>query len=158
MARSARMPARDVRQLPQFQRVQFLGAIANATDIRCPRSVGGGCVIAARLCVLWLAAAAATIPALAADDQAANTIKQDAKTAGHAVSEGAKTVGHTISEDAKKVGHSVSEGAKSAGHAVSENAKKVGHSVSEGAKSAGHTVSEDAKKVGKDTKAAVSHD
>ena len=58
----------------------------------------------APICMLWLAAAAVSIPAQAADDQAANTIKQDAKTAGHAVSEGAKSAGHTVSEDAKKVG------------------------------------------------------
>ena len=37
------------------------------------------------------------------------TIKDDAKTVGHAVADSARTVGHAVADTSRKVGHEVAE-------------------------------------------------
>ena len=50
-----------------------------------------------------------------------NTVEEDAKTAGHAVSHGVKTVGHTVADKSR-----------SAGHAIADTSRKIASDVREG--------------------------
>jgi hypothetical protein len=81
--------------------------------------------------LLFRAATAATIALalnVSAQVQSADTtttIKDDAKTVGHAVAHSAKAVGHTVADDSKKVGHAVAHGAKAVGAKAKEGADKV---------------------------------
>lgn len=59
-----------------------------------------------------------------------NTVKEDAKTTGHAVSHSAKTVGH-----------SVADASRSTGHAIADTSRKVTSNVKEGAHKAWASVS-----------------
>ena len=58
------------------------------------------------------------------------TIKQDAKTTGHAVSHSAKTVGHAVADKSK-----------SAGHAIADTSKKIASDVKQGTHKAWEAVS-----------------
>jgi hypothetical protein len=51
-----------------------------------------------------------------------DTVKEDAKTTGHAVSHSAKTVGHSVADKSR-----------SAGHAIADTSRKITSSVKEGA-------------------------
>jgi len=59
-----------------------------------------------------------------------STIKEDAKTTGHAVSHSAKTVGHAVADKSK-----------TAGHAIAESSKKIASDVKEGTHKAWAAVS-----------------
>ena len=80
------------------------------------------------------AAAAATFalvlaPATHAQSQevpnTAATVKDDAKTAGHAVAHGANAVGHTVADKSRQTGHAIAEGARSVGRSFKDGANKV---------------------------------
>ncbi|HYM41824.1 MAG TPA: hypothetical protein VET46_03555 [Steroidobacteraceae bacterium] len=62
------------------------------------------------------------------------TIKEDAKTVGHAVADGARTVGHAVADTSRKVGHEVAEKTAPARAAIKEDSKKAGHAIEHGAK------------------------
>jgi hypothetical protein len=85
------------------------------------------------LLALGLALAAG---AQAADDGLGATIKEDAKSAGHAIAETSRVVGHSIANASRKVGHTVADDSKKAGHAIADTSKKVGKDISSGAHSA----------------------
>jgi len=59
-----------------------------------------------------------------------STIKEDAKTTGHAVSHSAKTVGHAVADKSK-----------SAGHAIADTSKKIASDVKQGTHKAWSAVS-----------------
>ncbi|HLY51900.1 MAG TPA: hypothetical protein VKQ31_02720 [Steroidobacteraceae bacterium] len=62
------------------------------------------------------------------------TIKEDARTVGHAVEHSAKTVGHAVADTSRKVGHEVAEKTAPAREAIKEDSKKAGHAIEHGAK------------------------
>ena len=61
------------------------------------------------------------------------TIKDDAKTVGHAVAHSATTVGHTVADKTKSARDTIREDSKKVGHAVAHGAKTVGEKAKEGA-------------------------
>ena len=84
--------------------------------------------------IFFRAAAAATLalvlaPATHAQSQeapnTATTVKDDAKTAGHAVAHGANAVGHSVADKSRQAGHAIAEGARSVGKSVRDGASKV---------------------------------
>jgi hypothetical protein len=79
------------------------------------------------------------------------TVREDAKSVGHAFAESARTVGHTVGDKSREAGHAVAATTKSAGQAIRDDSKKAGHAVADGARSVGKSAAEAADK----TKAAV---
>ncbi|GAC1694419.1 MAG: hypothetical protein PVS2B3_04510 [Steroidobacteraceae bacterium] len=61
------------------------------------------------------------------------TIKDDAKTVGHAIAHSATTVGHTVAEKTKPARDTIREDSIKVGHAVAHGAKAVGAKAKEGA-------------------------
>ena len=68
------------------------------------------------------------------------TVKDDARTAGHAVAHGATTVGHSVAEKSRAAGHTIADDSRSARDAVRADSKKAGHSMAEAARNVGRAV------------------
>jgi hypothetical protein len=60
--------------------------------------------------------------------KADQTVKQDAKDAGHAIGNGARDVGHGTAHVAKAIGHGTANAARTVGH----GAAQVGHGIAHG--------------------------
>jgi hypothetical protein len=70
------------------------------------------------------------------------TVKDDARTAGHAVAHGATTVGHTVADKSKEAGHAIADHTRGARDTIRDDSKKAGHAIADGARSVGRTVRE----------------
>ena len=93
--------------------------------------------MAATLALAWAAAThAQSTPA----SDTKTTVKEDAKTVGHAVAHSARTVGHTVAEKTKPARDTIRDDSKKAGHAVAHSAKTVGKKVKDGAEKVKTTV------------------
>ena len=68
------------------------------------------------------------------------TIKDDARSAGHAVAHGATTAGHAIADKSREVGHAVAKDTRSARDTVRDDSKKAGHAIADGARKFGQSV------------------
>jgi isopentenyl phosphate kinase len=64
----------------------------------------------------------------------AATVKEDARTAGHAVAHGAASVGHTVADDTRTARDTIRDDSKKAGHSVAEGARNLGRTVRDGFK------------------------
>jgi hypothetical protein len=58
----------------------------------------------------------------------AQTVKQDAKDAGHAIGDAGRDVGHGTANAARTVGHGTADAARTVGH----GAAQVGHGIANG--------------------------
>jgi len=74
------------------------------------------------------------------------TIKEDAKTAGHAVADASRKVGHEIADTSRKVGHEIADKTAPARETVKEDSKKAGKAVAHSAKAVGKSVKDGAEK------------
>jgi hypothetical protein len=101
---------------------------------------------AAAAVTLTLAQAAAPVWCAPASDTTA-TVKDDARTAGHAVAHGATTVGHTVADKSREAGHAIANGTRSARDSIRDDSKKAGHAIADGARNVGHTVREGMQKL-----------
>jgi len=72
----------------------------------------------------------------------AATIKDDARTVGHAVAHGASTGGHAIADKSRTAGHAIAEDTRSTRDTVRDDSKKTGHAIADGAASFGRSVRE----------------
>jgi predicted methyltransferase len=97
----------------------------------------------------WAAAAVAftLAPALAPvwcapTSDTTTTVKDDARTAGHAVAHGATTVGHTVADKSRETGHAIADHTRSARDTVRDDSKKAGHAIADSARKVGRTVRE----------------
>ena len=103
--------------------------------------------IAAAVAVsLMLAEATAPVWCAPPSDSTA-TVKDDARSAGHAVAHGATTVGHTVADKSRDAGHAIANGTRSARDTVRDDSKKTGHAIAEGARNVGRTVREGMQKL-----------
>jgi hypothetical protein len=75
------------------------------------------------------------------------TVKNDARSAGHAVAHSATAVGHTVADKSRQAGHAIAEDTRSARDTIRDDSKKVGHSVADGARSVGRSFKDGAGKV-----------
>ena len=103
-------------------------------------------IAAAAAVPLILAEAAAPVWCAPASDTTA-TVKDDARTAGHAVGHGATTVGHTVADKSREAGHAIANGTRSTRDTVRDDSKKAGHAIADGARSVGRTVREGMQKL-----------
>lgn len=103
-------------------------------------------IAAAAALPLILAAAVVPVWCEPASDTT-TAVKDDARTAGHAVAHGATTVGHTVADKSREAGHSIANGTRSARDTVRDDSKKVGHVIAEGARNLGRTVREGTQKL-----------
>jgi hypothetical protein len=95
---------------------------------------------------LILAEAAAPAGWAQASDTTA-TVKDDARTAGHAVAQGATTVGHTVADKSREAGHAIANGTRSARNSIRDDSKRAGHAIADGARHVGRTVREGMQKL-----------
>jgi hypothetical protein len=95
---------------------------------------------------LILASAVVPVWCAPASDSTA-TVKDDARTAGHAVAHGATTVGHTVADKSREAGHEIANGTRSARDTVRDDSKKAGHAIADGAHNIARTVREGVEKV-----------
>jgi len=91
--------------------------------------------------LMWPAAAVALVlasgltqVACAEPADTAATVKDDARTAGHAVAHGAVSVGHTVADDTRSARDTIRDDSKKAGHSIAEGARNLGRSVHDGFK------------------------
>jgi len=98
-------------------------------------------ITAAAAATLILVDAAAPVWCAPASDTTA-TVKDDARTAGHAVAHGATTVGHSVADKSRDAGHAIADGTRSARDTVRGDSKKTGHAIADGARHLGRTVKE----------------
>jgi hypothetical protein len=77
----------------------------------------------------------------------AATVKDDARTAGHAVAHGATTVGHSVADKSREAGHEISNGTRSARDTVRDDSKKAGHAIADGARNVTRIVREGVQKL-----------
>jgi hypothetical protein len=103
-------------------------------------------IAAAAAVPLILAEAAAPVWCAPASDTTA-TVKDDARTAGHAVAHGATSVGHTVADKSREAGHAIANGTRSTRDTVRDDSKKAGHAIADGARSVGRTVREGMQKL-----------
>ena len=101
---------------------------------------------AAAALALTLAAALAPVWSVSADDTTAS-VKDDARTAGHAVAQGATTVGHTVADKSRGAGHAIANGTRSARNSIRDDSKRAGHAIADGARNIGRTVREGIQKL-----------
>jgi hypothetical protein len=102
-------------------------------------------IIPAAAAVLLLAPA---LPVWSAEaSEAAGTIKDDAKAAGHAVAHAGHAIadksrdtGHVVADKSREAGHSIAASTRSARDTVREDSKKTGHAVAEGTRNLGRTI------------------
>ena len=104
------------------------------------------CKAAAAAVSLILAEAAVPVWCAPASDTTA-TVKDDARTAGHAVAHSATTVGHTVADKSREAGHTIANGTRSTRDTVRDDSKKVGHTIADGARNVGRTVREGMQKL-----------
>jgi hypothetical protein len=102
--------------------------------------------LAAAAVPLILAVATAPAWCVPASDTTA-TVKEDARTAGHAVAHGATTVGHTVADKSREAGHAIANGTRSARNSVRDDSKRAGHAIADGARNVGRTVREGMQKL-----------
>lgn len=82
--------------------------------------------IAAASTVLILMLAPSLAPALGVDSSDTRpSIKDDAKSAGHAVAHGTRTARDTVRDDSKKAGHAIADGARSVGKSVRDGFNRL---------------------------------
>jgi hypothetical protein len=103
-------------------------------------------VAAAAAVPLILTEAAAPVWCAPASDATA-TVKDDARTAGHAVAHGATSVGHTVADKSREAGHEIANGTRSTRDAIRDDSKKAGHAIADGARTLGRTVREGMQKL-----------
>ena len=102
---------------------------------------------------IWASAALsflASAPApvwCAPPSESATTVKDDARTAGHAVAHGATTVGHSVADKSREAGHEIASGTRSARDTVRDDSKKAGHAIADGARNIGRKVREGMEKL-----------
>ena len=85
--------------------------------------------------------APALVPVWGADgSDTSATIKEDARSAGHAVAHGATTAGHTIADKSREAGHTIADGTRTARDTVRDDSKKAGHAIAEGSRNFGKSV------------------
>ena len=104
------------------------------------------CKAAAAAVSLILAEAAVPVWCAPASDATA-TVKDDARTAGHAVAHGATTAGHTVADKSREAGHAIANGTRSARDTVRDDSKKTGHAIADGARNVGRAVREGMQKL-----------
>ena len=101
-------------------------------------------------------AAAAALPLILAEaapawcappSDSTATVKDDARTAGHAVAHGATSVGHTVADKSREAGHAIANGTRSTGDAIRDDSKRAGHAIADGARNIGRTVREGMQKL-----------
>jgi hypothetical protein len=103
--------------------------------------------IAAAVAVpLILAEAAAPVWCAPASDTTA-AVKDDARTAGHAVAHGAASVGHSVADKSREAGHAIANGTRSTRDTIRDDSKKTGHAIADGARNVGRTVREGMQKL-----------
>ena len=92
--------------------------------------------------------AEATVPVLSAPpSDTTATVKDDARTAGHAVAHGAASVGHSAADKSREAGHAIANGTRSTRDAIRDDSKKAGHAIADGARNIGRTVREGMQKL-----------
>ena len=97
--------------------------------------------IAAASAAVTLMLAPSLAPALGVDSSDTGpSIKDDAKSAGHAVAHGATTAGHTIGEKSREAGHAIADGTRTTRDTVRDDSKKAGHAIADGARNIGKSV------------------
>jgi hypothetical protein len=96
---------------------------------------------AAAVVTLTLAQAAAPVWSEPASDTTA-TVRDDARTAGHAIAHGATTVGHEVAHESREAGHSIADHTRAARDTVRDDSKKTGHTIADGARSLARAVHE----------------
>ena len=94
---------------------------------------------AAAAVTLTLAQAAAPVWSEPASDTTA-TVRDDARTAGHAVAHGAAGVGHEVADKSREAGHSIADHTRPARDTVRDDSKKAGHAIADSARSVARTV------------------
>jgi hypothetical protein len=98
-------------------------------------------IIPAATAAVTFILAPALLPAWGADgSDAGPTIKEDARSAGHAVAHGATTAGHTVADKSREAGHAIADGTRTARDTVRNDSKKAGHAIAGGARDVGKTV------------------
>jgi Ni/Co efflux regulator RcnB len=58
-------------------------------------------------------------------DGPANTVREDAHRAGHAIHNGARATGHAIHNGVRATGHAIHKGARATGHAIHRGVDKL---------------------------------
>jgi hypothetical protein len=96
--------------------------------------------IAAAVAVSFLLAAGAGPAWCAPTSDTTAAVKDDARTAGHAVAHGATSVGHSVADKSREAGHAIANGTRSARDTVRDDSKKTGHAIADGARKVGRTV------------------
>ena len=100
------------------------------------------------IAALPLILAATLVPVWGAPGSDSTTaVKDDARTAGHAVAHGATTVGHTVADKSREAGHEIASGTRSARDTVRADSKKTGHAIADGARNIGRKVREGMEKL-----------
>jgi hypothetical protein len=95
---------------------------------------------------ILLAEAAAPVWCAPAPDTT-TTVKDDARTAGHAIAHGATTAGHTVADKSREAGHTIANGTRSTRDTLRDDSKKTGHAIADGARNVGRTVREGMQKL-----------
>ena len=103
-------------------------------------------VAAAAAVPLILAEATAPVWCAPPSDTTA-TVKDDARTAGHAVAHGATSVGHSVADKSREAGHAIASGTRSTRDTIRDDSKKAGHAIADGARNIGRTVREGMQKL-----------
>jgi hypothetical protein len=104
-----------------------------------------GFIAAAVAVPLILAEVAPVWCAPASDTTAA--VKDDARTAGHAVAHGAASVGHSVADKSREAGHAIANGTRSTRDTIRDDSKKTGHAIADGARNVSRTVREGMQKL-----------
>jgi hypothetical protein len=98
---------------------------------------------------IWAAAAIALTLAQAAAPvwcapapETTTSVKDDARTAGHAVAHSATTVGHAVADKSREAGHAIANGTRSTRDTIRDDSKKTGHAIADGARNIGRSVRE----------------
>jgi len=68
------------------------------------------------------------------------TVKDDARTAGHAVAHGVTTLGHEVADKSRGTGHAIADHTRSARDTVRDDSKQAGHAIAEGARGVGRSI------------------
>ena len=87
-------------------------------------------ILAETAAPVWCAPASDTTP----------TVKDDARTAGHAVAHGVTTLGHEVADKSRGTGHAIADHTRSARDTVRADSKQAGHAIAEGARGVGRSI------------------
>lgn len=114
--------------------------VQSGTPVSYDAFMKAGFIAAASAAVAFMLAPA-LVPALGVDSpDTGPSIKDDAKSAGHAVAHGATTAGHTVADKSREAGHAVANGTRTARDTVRDDSKKAGHAIADGARNFGKSV------------------